>query len=109
MAYNFMLVMTNTGMRTMEARGLRCRDYDVRTDRHGRRFVCLNVRGKGKFREPVALHNVATYFERIEPISKATKPDDILARVASRARRLKSGKQSSYETPTSDEMTPHHR
>jgi len=49
MAYNFMLVMANTGMRTMEARNLRWRDIDVRKDQHERVFVCMSVRGKGKF------------------------------------------------------------
>ncbi len=78
MAYNFMLVMTNTGMRTMEAGNLRWRDVDTRTDKHGRTFVCLNVRGKGKFRELVAAHNVASYLDRIKAISKATKPDDFV-------------------------------
>ena len=78
MAYNFMLVMTNTGMRTMEAANLRWRDIDIRTDKQGRPFVCINVRGKGKFRELVAAHNVASYLERIKAISKATKPDDFV-------------------------------
>jgi len=76
--YNFMLIMTNTGMRTMEARNLRWRDYDLRTDRHGRQFVCLNVRGKDKYRELVAPHSVADYFERIRAISKAVGPDDFI-------------------------------
>ncbi len=78
MAYNFMLVMTNTGMRTMEAANLRWRDIDIRTDKQSRPFVCINVRGKGKFRELVAAHNVASYLERIKAISKATKPDDFV-------------------------------
>jgi integrase len=77
-SYNFMLVMTNTGMRPPEARNLRWRDFDVRADKHGRPFVCLNVRGKGKFRELVAASNVASYLERIKAISKATKPDDFV-------------------------------
>lgn len=78
MAYNFMLVMTNTGMRTMEAANLRWRDIDVRTDKQDRPFVVINVRGKGKFRELVAAQNVASYLERIKAISKATKPDDFV-------------------------------
>jgi integrase len=78
MAYNFMLVMTNTGMRTMEARNLRWRDVDERADKQERQFVCLNVRGKGKFRELVAAGNVASYLDRIKAISKATKPDDFV-------------------------------
>ena len=76
MAYNFMLIMANTGMRTGEARNLRWRDIDVRTTRDGRPFVTLNVRGKGKYRELIAANNVATYIDRIKAISKATKPDD---------------------------------
>lgn len=78
MAYNFMLVMTNTGMRTMEARNLRWRDVDVQTDPQGRRFVCMNVRAKGKFRELVAAQNVATYLDRIKAISSATESDDFV-------------------------------
>ena len=77
-AYNFMLVMTNTGMRTMEARNLRWRDIDSRTDAHERTFVCINVRGKGKFRELVAAGNVASYLDRIRALSKSTKPDDFV-------------------------------
>jgi integrase len=78
MAYNFMLVMTNTGMRPKEAENLRWRDIEMRRDAQGRQFLCLNVRGKGKFRELVAADKVATYFDRIRAISKATKPDDFV-------------------------------
>ena len=78
MAYNFMLIMANTGMRTIEASNLRWRDIDIRTDKHGRPFVCLNVRGKDKYRELIAAHNVAEYLDRIRKISKATKPDDFV-------------------------------
>lgn len=78
MAYNFMLIMANTGMRTMEARNLRWRDIDHRTDRQDRPFVTLNVRGKGKYRELVAANNVATYLQRVRDISKATKSDDFV-------------------------------
>jgi integrase len=78
MAYNFMLVMANTGMRTMEARNLRWRDVDIRTDRQNRKFVCINVRGKGKHRELVAASNVSDYLERVKSLSTATKPDDFV-------------------------------
>jgi len=76
MAYNFLLVMTNTGMRPSEAKNLRWRDVAARTDKEGRKFVMLNVRGKGKFRSLVATTNVADYLERIRAVSKATQPDD---------------------------------
>ncbi len=76
MAYNFVLIMTNTGMRPSEARNLRWRDVAIQSDLAGRQFVRLNVRGKGKFRSLVAANNVATYLDRIREISKHTKPDD---------------------------------
>jgi len=76
MAYNFMLVMTNTGMRPPEARNLRWRDVDMLADKHGRKFVTLAVRGKDKFRTLVAPHSVAAYLDRIRSLSKATKSDD---------------------------------
>lgn len=78
MAYNFMLIMANTGMRTMEARNLRWCDVDIRTDRSGRKFIAMNVRGKGKYRELVAAENVAGYLERIKELSKATKPENFI-------------------------------
>jgi integrase len=65
MAYNFMLIMTNTGMRPSEARNLRWRDVSIRTDKQGRRFVILSVRGKGKHRDLVATSNVADYLGRV--------------------------------------------
>jgi integrase len=77
--YNFMLVMTNTGMRPPEAGNFRWRDIgDLRTDRTGRPFLPINVRGKDKFRELVAAASVGTYLERIKKLSKATKPDDFV-------------------------------
>jgi integrase len=78
MAYNFILIMTNTGMRPSEARNLRWRDVATQTDRQGRQFVRLNVRGKGKFRTLVAASNVATYLDRIREISKRTELDDFV-------------------------------
>jgi integrase len=81
MAYNFMLVMTNTGMRPSEARNLRWRDVDVRTEKKGDesyKFAVLNVRGKDKFRSLVAPSSVADYLERIRAISKATGENDFV-------------------------------
>ncbi len=76
--YNFVLIMTNTGMRPSEAKNLRWRDFAVQNDAKGRQFVRLAVHGKGKHRNLVAAPNVAEYFERIRTISKATKPDDFV-------------------------------
>ncbi|MDI1227945.1 MAG: site-specific integrase [bacterium] len=77
-AYNFLLIMTNSGMRPSEAKNLRWRDVAIHSDKQGRQFVALSVRGKGKFRTLVAASNVAAYFDRIRAISKATKPDDFV-------------------------------
>lgn len=78
MAYNFMLIMCNIGMRPPEAGNLRWRDIAERADNQGRKFICINVRGKDKYRELVAAQNVSTYLERIRNISKATNPDDFV-------------------------------
>lgn len=75
-AYNFLLIMCNTGMRPSEAKNLRWRDVETKTDKQDRAFVVLSVRGKGKFRSLVAASSVAEYLSRIRAISKATKPDD---------------------------------
>jgi len=77
-AYNFILIMTNTGMRPSEAKNLRWQDVSIQTDKHDRQFVRLAVRGKGKHRNLVAATNVATYFERFREISKASKPEDFV-------------------------------
>lgn len=76
MAYNFILIMCNTGMRPAEAKNLRWRDVSAHIDKHGRKFVRLSVRGKGKYGDLVAAENVANYFERVRTISKATESND---------------------------------
>jgi integrase len=76
MAYNFVLIMCNTGMRPSEARNLRWRDIEVRQDREGRKLLVLQVRGKKKQRQLVAAPNVAEYLERIREIAIWTEPDD---------------------------------
>jgi integrase len=76
MLYNFILVMTNTGMRPSEARNLRWRDLSKQQDKQGRQFVTLSVRGKGMSRMLVATSNVGDYLDRIRGISPATQPDD---------------------------------
>jgi integrase len=76
MVYNFVLVMTNTGMRPSEARNLQWRDVAKRIDKEGREFITLSVRGKGKSRILVATNNVGEYLDRVMAISKATGPND---------------------------------
>ena len=75
-AYNFILIMCNTGMRTGEAKTLRWRDVKPAKDREGREIVVLFVQGKGKSRNLVAPKSVLDYLERIRALSKATQPDD---------------------------------
>ena len=74
--YNFVLIMCNTGMRPSEARNLRWRDCEIRTDKEGRKLVLMQVRGKGKYRSLVAAGNVADYLDRVRAIATATGPDD---------------------------------
>ena len=74
MVYQFMLVMTNTGMRPSEAKNLRWRDFDIRKAKDGREFVCLSVRGKGKKRELVAGPSVATYLQKVRELAENPPP-----------------------------------
>ena len=69
-AYNFILIMCNTGMRPSEAKNLRWRDITTGTDREGRELVVLFVQGKGKSRKLVAPKSVADYFERIREATR---------------------------------------
>ncbi|MBL1148116.1 MAG: site-specific integrase [Pseudomonadota bacterium] len=75
-AYNFVLIMCNTGMRPPEARNLRWRDISRGKDKDGRELLILSVTGKDKMRQLVAPVSVGDYLERIRNISKATEPDD---------------------------------
>jgi integrase len=77
-AYNFVLIMCNTGMRPTEAKNLRWRDVAIRVDKQERKFVVLSVRGKKKHRNLVAASTVANYLERIRAIAKVTGPDDFV-------------------------------
>ena len=74
-AYNFVLIMCNTGMRPPEARNLRWRDISYGKDKDGKDLVILSVRGKDKARHLVAPPSVGEYLERIRAIAKATDPD----------------------------------
>lgn len=77
-AYNFVLIMSNTGMRPAEAKNLRWRDISIQSYKMDRQFVRLSVRGKDKHRNLVASKSVGAYFERIRTISKAIKDDDFV-------------------------------
>jgi integrase len=79
-AYNFMLIMCNTGMRPSEARNLRWRDITRAKDRDGRELVVLSVSGKGKSRKLVApvVQNAGEYLERIRACGAATGPNDFV-------------------------------
>lgn len=69
-AYNFILIMCNTGMRPSEAKNLRWRDITTGTDREGRELVVLFVQGKGKSRKLVAPKSVGDYFGRIREATR---------------------------------------
>jgi len=69
-AYNFVLIMCNTGMRPSEAKNLRWRDISTSQDREGRELVVLFVQGKGKSRKLVAPKSVGDYFERIREATR---------------------------------------
>jgi integrase len=75
-AYNFILIMCNTGMRPSEAKNLRWRDITYAKDREGREIVVLFVQGKGKSRSLVAPASVIKYLNRVSEIAKAKGPDD---------------------------------
>jgi len=75
-AYNFVLIMCNTGLRPSEAKNLRWRDVSIRKDREGRDVVVLSITGKGKARGLIAPASVADYIDRIRTTAKASEPDD---------------------------------
>jgi integrase len=75
-AYNFVLIMCNTGMRPSEARNLRWRDITRAKDRDGRDLVVMFVSGKGRTHRLVAPASVGDYLDRILQISVAKGPDD---------------------------------
>ncbi len=75
-AYNFMLIMCNTGMRPSEARNLRWRDVLSTQSGDGRPIIVLSVRGREKSRKVVATPSVGKYLDRIRAITKAAEADD---------------------------------
>ena len=68
--YNFMLIMTNTGLRPIEARNLLRRDIgEPRNGKDGRQYLPIRVRGKDKFRELVAPMSVSTYLGKVKKLA----------------------------------------
>ena len=62
----YILIMGNSGMRTMEAANLKWKDIDDFTARSGKEFPRLSVYGKGKRRQLVANPSVKRYLGRIK-------------------------------------------
>jgi integrase len=66
MLINYVLILSNTGIRVGEARGLRWRDVESDVSADGQINVILHVKGKTGSREVVARNaDVKKYFERI--------------------------------------------
>jgi len=83
--YNFMLIMTNTGLRPIEAKNLLRRDIgEPRTGKDGRQYLPIRVRGKNKSRELVAPMSVMTYLgkvtkladQRLTELGRTPSPND---------------------------------
>jgi integrase len=73
-AYNFVLIMCNTGMRPSEAKNLRWGDITPAKDKDGREIAVLYVQGKGKSRNLVAPPSVLDYLNRIRAIARTPSP-----------------------------------
>ncbi|HZZ32100.1 MAG TPA: site-specific integrase [Phenylobacterium sp.] len=85
-AYNFILIMCNTGMRPSEAKNLRWRDITTGADREGQELVVMFVQGKGKARKLVAPKSVGDYFERIREATRKYRRDAAKAKAAKTAK-----------------------
>jgi integrase len=75
-AYNFVLIMCNTGMRPSEAKNLRWRDIMPAQDKDGREIVVMFVQGKGKSRKLVAPASVGEYLDRVRQIARSKRRVD---------------------------------
>lgn len=75
-AYAFVLIMCNTGMRPSEAKNLRWGDVTPAKDKDGKDIVVLFVQGKGKSRKLVAPESVAEYLNRIRAIARTKSKTD---------------------------------
>jgi integrase len=64
--YNYILILGNSGLRTMEAKNLRWRDIETYRSRNGEDYTRLSVKGKGKNRKTIPNPRVRHYLERIK-------------------------------------------
>lgn len=73
---NYVLVLSNSGLRTGEANKLRWRDVVPFTDDHGRRNVQLHVDGKTGERVVIPRVAVALFLERVKQLRGDVSADD---------------------------------
>ena len=73
----YVLIMTNSGMRKGEARNLKWRDVNVYRNQHGE-WVTLTVKGKTGERLVVCQPDTQRYFNRLRQRGYKTDPDDLV-------------------------------
>jgi integrase len=73
----YVLIMTNSGMRKGEARNLKWRDVSVYRNQHGE-WVTLTVKGKTGERLVVCQPETQRYFNRLRQRGYRTDPDDLV-------------------------------
>ena len=73
----YVLIMTNSGMRKGEARNLKWRDVNIYRNKHGE-WVTLTVKGKTGERLVVCQPGTQRYFDRLRKRGYRTSPDDLV-------------------------------
>jgi integrase len=73
----YVLIMTNSGMRKGEARNLKWRDVSIYRNQHGE-WVTLTVKGKTGERLVVCQPDTQQYFNRLKQRGYKTEPDDLV-------------------------------